>query len=199
MSRDLFLVRHGQTLFNVKHVLQGGCDSPLTELGQAQARLTGRYLDHVGAVFDHAYASTLYRTNETLELIRDMPYGREPGLREWYFGMYEGERIALLPPRPWGSFFTYFGGESQDEVRGRMVVTLADIMARPGHERVLVVSSGSAIKEFRDVVDPGHEELRVPTNCSISHYRYDAGRFTLEDIVELADQAAALGEELPGA
>ncbi|HSC81369.1 MAG TPA: histidine phosphatase family protein, partial [Chitinolyticbacter sp.] len=38
MSRTLYLLRHGQTEYNRDRRLQGQCDSPLTELGIAQAR-----------------------------------------------------------------------------------------------------------------------------------------------------------------
>ena len=34
----LYLMRHGQTEFNVQQLVQGRCDSPLTDLGIAQAR-----------------------------------------------------------------------------------------------------------------------------------------------------------------
>ena len=37
MKKDLYLMRHGQTLFNVRRRIQGWCDSPLTELGKQQA------------------------------------------------------------------------------------------------------------------------------------------------------------------
>ena len=35
MKKDLYLMRHGQTLFNVRRRIQGWCDSPLTELRKA--------------------------------------------------------------------------------------------------------------------------------------------------------------------
>ncbi|WP_304204093.1 histidine phosphatase family protein, partial [Lactobacillus intestinalis] len=41
--RTIYLVRHGQTLFNVHHKIQGTCDSPLTRLGIEQARAINRY------------------------------------------------------------------------------------------------------------------------------------------------------------
>lgn len=41
--RTIYLVRHGQTLFNVHHKIQGTCDSPLTELGKAQAEAVRQY------------------------------------------------------------------------------------------------------------------------------------------------------------
>ena len=35
--KRLFLMRHGQTLFNLQKRIQGACDSPLTALGKEQA------------------------------------------------------------------------------------------------------------------------------------------------------------------
>ena len=44
MDATLYLMRHGQTEFNVAKRVQGRCDSPLTELGRDQARAAGRWL-----------------------------------------------------------------------------------------------------------------------------------------------------------
>lgn len=194
MTKTLYLVRHGQTLFNVKTLMQGWVDSPLTEAGIEQAERIGRYVAHEHLSFDHAYASTLTRTQATLELITAMPYGREPGLREWYFGLYEGERYDILPPRPWNDFFVAFGGETQQQLRDRMVETLTDIMNRPDHECVLAVSSASACKEFRDFWHPEFEGARVPGNCSIMRFTYDGTRFELARVLEQDDLKVALGE-----
>ena len=43
MKKTLYLMRHGQTLFNVQHKIQGWCDAPLTELGIKQAKIAGEY------------------------------------------------------------------------------------------------------------------------------------------------------------
>lgn len=40
MMKTLYLVRHGETLFNIQNKIQGWCDSPLTENGVAQAKKT---------------------------------------------------------------------------------------------------------------------------------------------------------------
>jgi len=37
----IYLLRHGQTEYNVEHRIQGRCDSPLTELGRDQAQAMG--------------------------------------------------------------------------------------------------------------------------------------------------------------
>jgi len=45
MKKTLYLMRHGQTLFNVRRKIQGACDSPLTELGIQQAGIASAYFD----------------------------------------------------------------------------------------------------------------------------------------------------------
>ena len=44
MTKTLYLMRHGQTLFNKRHRIQGWCDAPLTDLGVYQAQVAGQYL-----------------------------------------------------------------------------------------------------------------------------------------------------------
>lgn len=114
MTNDLYLVRHGQTLFNRKKMISGWTDSPLTELGLEQARRAGAFLRHRGLVFDHAYTSTLTRTHVTIQTVMPgIEFEQRAGIREWFFGEYEGERTSLMPQRPWGDYFAHFGGESQ--------------------------------------------------------------------------------------
>ena len=73
MKKTLYLVRHGQTVFNVRRKIQGWCDSPLTELGRAQAGVAAEYFRSRGITFDHAYSSTSERACDTLEILTPMP------------------------------------------------------------------------------------------------------------------------------
>lgn len=86
-------MRHGQTLFNVRRKIQGWCDAPLTEIGENQARIAGKYFIKNNIVFDHAYASTSERACDTLELATqgNIAYTRVKGLKEWNFGKFEFE------------------------------------------------------------------------------------------------------------
>ena len=43
MKKTLYLMRHGQTLFNLQHKIQGWCDAPLTPLGIKQAQKASEY------------------------------------------------------------------------------------------------------------------------------------------------------------
>ena len=67
----IFLIRHGQTEFNLQRRLQGRMDSPLTELGIEQARRMGRVLKQ--AVSDPEtwtiISSPLGRTRRTAEIV----------------------------------------------------------------------------------------------------------------------------------
>ena len=100
MKKTLYLVRHGQTIFNMRRKIQGWCDSPLTELGKAQAGVAAEYFRSHGITFDHAYSSTSERACDTLEILTPMPYTRVKGLKEWNFGVFESESEDLNPPSP---------------------------------------------------------------------------------------------------
>ena len=114
MNKDLYLVRHGQTIFNLKRIIQGWSDSPLTQLGCDQAARAGMFLRARGIEPDHAYTSTLHRTEQTIaNLWPGLAYERLDGLREWFFGDFEAERVMLMPERPWRDFYRQFGGEGQ--------------------------------------------------------------------------------------
>ena len=152
MGGTLYLMRHGETVFNVQERIQGWVDSPLTEHGIEQARAAGRSLAEHGVVFDHAYCSTAERASDTLELVLEamgqpLPYERMKALREHYHGKLEAESERLnrdVAMDEMDAFYRYFGGETLGETRDRVVPALLDIMERPEHENVLVVSHAGA-------------------------------------------------------
>ncbi|BDZ30881.1 histidine phosphatase family protein [Lactiplantibacillus sp. WILCCON 0030] len=194
MSKTLYLMRHGQTLFNELHKIQGACDSPLTARGIADAQQVGRNFREHAVHFDQAYCSTQERASDTLELITDQPYKRLKGLKEWEFGVFEGESERLNPqPDPirhsHGDFFVQYGGESDQQVQDRVVKTLQTIMAQPDHQHVLAVSHGGACFMFLRRWLPFEEIQRRQiklTNCAVLKFSYDAGQFTFEQCFQLA-------------
>ena len=58
----LYLMRHGETLFNTQKRVQGWCDSPLTENGIWQAEQAKQYFAKKGISFDAVYSSTQVST-----------------------------------------------------------------------------------------------------------------------------------------
>lgn len=67
--KTLYLMRHGQTMFNVAHKIQGWCDAPLTDLGRQQAEIAGQWFRDHNVTFDYAFSSTSERAADTLEIV----------------------------------------------------------------------------------------------------------------------------------
>ena len=57
MVKTLYLMRHGQTVFNLKGKIQGASDSPLTALGVQQANAAQQYFKTKNIHFDYLYSS----------------------------------------------------------------------------------------------------------------------------------------------
>ncbi len=66
--KDLYIVRHGQTEWNVAQRMQGRMDSPLTDLGRTQAQANGKLLQQAGGV-EQLWVSPSGRTAETANLL----------------------------------------------------------------------------------------------------------------------------------
>ena len=186
MKKTFYLMRHGQTLFNLRKKIQGSCDSPLTEFGIRQAEIAGNYFKNVP--IDHAYSSTSERSSDTLEIITGgrLPYKRLKGLKEMDFGIYEGESEDLNPKDKivFGTFFLDYGGESRAQVRERMVKTCTEIMENEDHSVVLAVSHAGACLQFLTRWQNPEEELKKGfSNCCIFKYEYENKEFRLLEVI----------------
>ncbi|MDK6241920.1 phosphoglycerate mutase family protein, partial [Winkia sp. UMB10116] len=73
----LYLMRHGETEFNLENRVQGWCDSPLTEKGIRQAELARDMLREREITFTHGYCSPLDRARETLKYSSPNPMPTE--------------------------------------------------------------------------------------------------------------------------
>ncbi|WEV41078.1 histidine phosphatase family protein [Lactobacillus sp. ESL0681] len=193
--KELYLMRHGQTLFNQLHRIQGASDSPLTKQGIADAKEVGQYFRKNNISFDHAYASTQERACDTLENITSQPYQRLKGIKEWNFGVFEGQSEQLNPQddsqrHSYGDFFLQFGGESDLQVQERMNATLTDIMNQPDHQRVLAVSHGGACFMFLQKWLPYADiKKRVKNfhNCCILKFTYDQEKFEFIESINVKE------------
>ena len=124
----------------------------MTETGIDQAKKAKEYFNEHGIVFDKAYCSTSERAEDTLNLITDLPYERMKNLKEWNFGVYEGEPEDLGTPGPdylperlnFGDWWVQHGGEDVKEVRDCMKNALDKIGGEEG-ENAIVVSHAGAI------------------------------------------------------
>ncbi|WP_027108518.1 histidine phosphatase family protein [Lacticigenium naphthae] len=187
MVRKLYLMRHGETVFNLHNKIQGWCDSPLTKKGKEQARAARAYFKEKQIDLDAAYCSTSERASDTLELITELPYKRLKGLKEMNYGELEGESERLnrhLTPKDAETFYLQFGGESSNEVKDRMTRTLTSLMENEDHEHVLAVShSGACFNFLREIQDPMKELKKGFGNGTLFVYDYIDETFTLNEVI----------------
>jgi broad specificity phosphatase PhoE len=139
----LLLARHGETDWNREFRIQGSSDIELNELGRQQAQFLAQELTDVE--LDAIYASDLSRARETAAAVaatHGLEVNLDARLRERSFGSWEGLTREDIEAFPQGS---RHDGESDDEVRERMLEAVQAIAdAHPG-EQVLVVSHGGAL------------------------------------------------------
>ncbi len=146
----LYLVRHGQTDWNVQKRAQGHTDRPLDETGMLQAKQVGKaFLD---LPVQRILTSDLQRAHQTAaEIARRSKIDLEvlPELRERGFGEWEGQNFAEIAIR--FGFEADFkgltrnevtppGGESFVEVWDRLVSVVSNVRNR--NENTAIVAHG---------------------------------------------------------
>lgn len=90
----VFIIRHGQTDWNKKGLLQGTIDIPLNEIGLSQAEFAYEQLKD--EKIDVVFCSPLIRTRQTAEVIlkgRDIPVIYDERIVERRFGVAEGKSM----------------------------------------------------------------------------------------------------------
>lgn len=96
MQKKIYIIRHGETEFNRKGMVQGsGIDSSLNETGRLQARLF--YEQYQTIPFEKIYLSRLIRTKESVNsfIQAGVPFEVIDGLEEISWGTQEG--VAFTP------------------------------------------------------------------------------------------------------
>ena len=152
----LFIVRHGETVWNKEGRIQGHTDVVLSEQGLKQARSLAQRLKSVP--FDAAYASDLSRASQTAGVIlesRNLPVSPTASLREYHKGAFEGMTEPELRARFPDEYPGYIakdldyapdGGESTRQVSDRMTTAIIDIKDRHLDDNVLVVGHGGSLR-----------------------------------------------------
>jgi len=156
-SKKIYIVRHGQTDFNLQNIVQGsGVDSSLNDRGRAQARAFFEAYKNIP--FDKVYTSKLKRTTESVQQFLDLGIQTESlvGLNEISWGNKEGYKITPEEDeyyhymlRQWelgNTALRIEGGESPDDVVRRMQPAVDHIMAQEHETNVLVCMHGRAIR-----------------------------------------------------
>lgn len=156
-SKKIYLIRHGQTEFNLSGIVQGsGIDSSLNALGVEQA---GSFFDSYQHIsFDKVYTSKLKRSVQSVSSFIDKGIAHESyeGLNEINWGSKEGTRITpdeddyyrwLL--KQWQNneiALRIDGGESPADVAARQRSVIKTILDKQEEQTILICMHGRAIR-----------------------------------------------------
>ncbi|AMQ56565.1 histidine phosphatase family protein [Algoriphagus sanaruensis] len=160
--KKIYLVRHGQTDFNLQGVVQGsGIDAPINATGQAQAKAF--FESYHKVAFDQLYHTALIRTKQSIQGFIDLgiPTQALPELNEISWGDFEGTPMTpeegeyyqhMLHQWQQGNLdYAIAGGESPNQVAERIRRGISKLLQGPG-ETLLVCMHGRAMRIFLSLI-----------------------------------------------
>jgi broad specificity phosphatase PhoE len=157
--KKVYLIRHGQTDYNLQHIVQGsGVDAPLNATGLWQAEQFYKHFSHIP--FDRIYTSVLQRAQQSVAgFIQDgCQWEAHSGLNEINWGDREGTKITLEEDQYYNDMLASWrsgqtdlaiaGGESPEDVAARQLPIIDLIKNREDEKTILVCMHGRAIRVF---------------------------------------------------
>ena len=198
----LYIVRHGETEWNVIKRFQGQLNTPLTEKGMEKLRKTGKKLENV--LFDEVYTSELGRTVASAEIILNEKRGyknkkRElknlAELNEVYFGVWQGltyEEVFLKYPEEGNNYFynvknykaENVEAEKLEDALERFLKGINKILDSHESGNILVVTHGTVFEMFMNYVANNSifdiDERTLMGNGDYKIFSYKDGKFQEE-------------------
>ena len=198
----LYIVRHGETEWNVIKRFQGQLNTPLTEKGMEKLRKTGKKLENV--LFDEVYTSELGRTVASAEIILNENRGyrnkkRElkklAELNEVYFGVWQGltyEEVLLKYPEEGNNYFydvknykaENVEAEKLEDALERFLKGINKILDSHESGNILVVTHGTVFEMFMNYVANDSifdiDERTLMGNGDYKVFSYKDGKFQEE-------------------
>lgn len=150
----LIVVRHGESEGNLRRIMQGQLDLPLTEAGREQARLVAARIASmpIAAI----YSSPLSRAFETAQMIAEhhsLPVQPVVGLQEGSWGEAQGLTWAEVTTR-WdvsgGRALAEVipGAEAPDALRTRAALAVDELLDRHATDVAVCVSHAGTIAQL---------------------------------------------------
>ena len=152
----IYIIRHGQSLGNLRGGFAGHTDYPLSDLGHKQARMTADYLKN--AHIDAVLSSTLTRAMQTAEPIaadRGLTVTPRADFMEMNFGDWEGLTLDEVEAKYPGAITEWKtamyktvcpGGESTVDCYNRAIGALHAAAEEYKDKDICIVSHGALIK-----------------------------------------------------
>lgn len=199
MPQKIYLIRHGQTDYNVARRTQGWLDIPLNEVGREQAKLTASKL--VGVAIDHIYSSDLRRAHETAQYVsrvvkKDVITTLQ--LRERDMGIFSGWRWEherdTVKDQLWPEFehsrdiedlnWNGHNGESLHQMSERITTFMDSLHSQHSNKSVVVVSHGGTINRLLEIYKfkKAKDGFKMIGNASILVMTKAETSYTLSEI-----------------
>ncbi|MEG1979686.1 MAG: histidine phosphatase family protein [Victivallaceae bacterium] len=151
----VYLIRHGSLPEHCTKGLVGSSDVPLSELGVAESKALGRYLDKIK--FDCIFSSPLQRAVATCQnALPGREFVRDERLREINFGDWEKltfDEVQQLDPvncKKWMTYPEKFGfpnGENMDNLSVRVKSFKEQLWSTSG-DTLAVFSHGGVLRRL---------------------------------------------------
>ena len=153
---EIFLIRHGETEWNLQKRMQGHCNSDLSALGKVQIEALGQWMKNIP--FDNIYSSDTLRAKLTAQAITRFSGHKikiDQRLREKNLGVFEGltsvearqkhpEIFRLFKTE--GSKYIIDEGESTQQLLDRALEIVDEILLKHADERVILVTHGGFVR-----------------------------------------------------
>lgn len=162
-EKDIYLIRHGQTVLNVERRALGQSDIGLTDEGVEEVKRLALHLKEQGVQPQRIYTSPLLRALRTAELLQSNLGGfieEDEALREINYGAYEGVNRQGLREIEYGysSLKMQEGqGETVEEVEQRIALFLHSIL-QTNDSSILIVTHAFVASVFTQLM------LETPRN-----------------------------------
>ena len=184
----VFFVRHGQTDWNLKKLIQGRDEVPLNETGLSQAEWVANSFytacKKTGIKFDKVVSSPLGRASVTAKAIADKigcsDFSHDVRLIERDFGEQSGKEYDFGSPFIVGNDETIKGLESIEDVLARMQGFIKETATSGKY--IIAVSHGSAAAVLTKNTKKRYENTRetVLRNCHMVVFSYDGEEILVE-------------------
>jgi len=158
MPKTLYIIRHGQTEFNKKNIIQGsGIDSDLNVIGQLQAESFFDMYKNVG--FELVYTSQLKRAIQSVEgfINIGIEHKVHHGLNEINWGALEGTKSTPMQRKMFEDMIKHWrlgnldktieGGESPLEMKKRQEESIEELLNSKA-DNILISSHGRALRSY---------------------------------------------------
>lgn len=151
----LYIVRHGQTDWNISKTIQGQLDIPLNLTGEKEAHDLREVLNSIQ--FDAFFSSDLIRAKRTAEILnidRNLVIETTNALRERLFGVYQGKPMNEAHERLYELLEKYKDHphiiesqvESNEHMVSRAITFIREVSVAYGGKTVLLVSHGGLMR-----------------------------------------------------